>query len=509
MHILLLYTCIASLVSWSLIYDRELESLAKLLQSLFTICFLVLLFSIFWTNENLSLTIFHLAKDLLLVSVSAFIAQKLRSNKIALLLFAAILYVVIPQLHGISPDKKQEDSVQKIPSQIDIDTNGEILLELNEKISKEEIEKIEKLTSGKISIAFDPEDSSYNMDEYYLLDIENTTEVDRVLTIIEGIKEVRWAEKNEILKTPKLVSSPVESFFKRKYFDDPDVTKQWSVKILDYAGVHSVLRKTTPKKTALVAVLDGGVIGTHEDLSENFVSTKASYNKDSNSHGTHCAGVIAAVSNNGKGISSMVPNNSWLKVTSIKVMNNFGFGTQTQIIKGIIEAADLGADVISMSIGGISNQIREKAYSDAIEYANSKGTIVVVASGNSNVNARRSTPGNAKGVIGVAAIDTLLRKSHFSNTMEDIEMPLSAPGTDIYSTVVGNRYKTMTGTSMAAPHVAATVGLMKTIDPDIDTERAFKILSDTGKKSNNTRATGKIIQPKAALNKLIGDKSFF
>jgi len=139
-------------------------------------------------------------------------------------------------------------------------------------------------------------------------------------------------------------------------------------------------------------------------------------------------------------------------------------------------------------------QVREKAYSDAIAYANAKGTIVVVASGNSNTNARKSTPGNAKGVIGVAAIDTLLKKSHFSNTMEDIDMPLSAPGTQVYSTVVGNKYKAMNGTSMAAP---------------ITTEEAFSILKETGKKSDNTRMTGRIIQPNEAIKRLTRGKTIF
>ncbi len=502
MHLVLLYTCITSLVLWSFIHDRDQESIAKILQSLFTMCFLVLLFSIFLSNENLSLTIFHLAKDLLIVSISAFLAQKLRSNKIALLMFAGILYVLIPQIHKVQPETPKT-------IQTDIADDAEFLLEFKSELSADRIKEIEEKTAGSLSIAFAPKDKSYNMDEYYILDIKDNSQIDKTIQILKTIKEIRWVEKNEILKTPELETKKEKSYFKKKYFDDPEVAKQWSVKTLDYAAVHATLKKIKPKKTALVAVLDGGVYGIHEDLKDNYVSTKASYDKDSNSHGTHCAGVIAAISNNGKGISSMVPDNSWVKITSIKVMNNFGFGTQQQIIKGIIEAADLGADVISMSIGGVSSQIREKAYSDAIEYANAKGTIVVVASGNSNVNARKSTPGNAKGVIGVAAIDTLLKKSHFSNTMEDIEMPLSAPGTDIYSTVVNNKYKTMTGTSMAAPHVAASVALLKAIDPSISTERAFKILRDTGKKSDNTKLTGKIIQPNLAIKKLIEGRSIF
>ncbi len=497
MHLLILYTCIASLVLWSFLYDKQLDRLSNVLQSLFTISFLVLLFSIFRSNADISTTIFHLAKDLLIVSVAAFLAQKLRTNKLALVLYAGMLYILIPQVHQISPSSQQTESIA---------SDGEFLFELD-KHDIAIISAIENITGGKIRPAFSPADLSYNIDEYYVLDIQDPARIDRTMRSLKEFKEIRWAEKNEILKLPETEAKEAKSLFRNGFFNDPGVSKQWSVKTLDYAGLHRTLKKMSPKKTALVAVLDGGVFGNHEDLRDHYVSTKASYDKDSNSHGTHCAGVIAAVSNNGKGVSSMVPDKSWIKITSIKVMNNFGFGTQQQIIRGIIEAADLGADVISMSIGGISSQAREKAYSDAIAYANAKGTIVVVASGNSNINANRNTPGNAKGVINVAAIDTLLRKSHFSNTMEDIGMPLSAPGTEIYSTVVGHKYKTMNGTSMAAPHVAAAVGLMKAIKPDITTEEAFEILKATGKKSAQPKLTGKIIQPNAAIKKLIGTKN--
>lgn len=479
-----------------------MTSLAKLLQSLFTICFLALLFSIFWSNEDISNTIFHLAKDLLIVSSAAFLAQKLRSNKIALVVYACMLYLLIPQIHTISPPNPQS-------SNIEIAEDGEFLIELSSTVSEETLKQIEQETGGNLKPAFDPADEDYNMDEYYVLDIKDHTQTDKTIKILKNIEGVRWAEKNEILRIETPETLDAKSLFRSGYFNDPGVSKQWSVKILNYAALHKTLKTISPKKTALVAVLDGGVYGKHEDLRDNYVSTKPAYDKDSNSHGTHCAGVIAAISNNGKGISSMVPDNSWIKITSIKVMNNFGFGTQQQIIKGILEAADLGADVISMSIGGVSSQVREKAYSDAIAYANAKGTIVVVASGNSNTNARKSTPGNAKGVIGVAAIDTLLKKSHFSNTMEDIDMPLSAPGTQVYSTVVGNKYKAMNGTSMAAPHVAAVVGLMKAIQPNITTEEAFSILKETGKKSDNTRMTGRIIQPNEAIKRLSRGKTIF
>src|SRR5690606_6177610 len=101
-------------------------------------------------------------------------------------------------------------------------------------------------------------------------------------------------------------------------------------------------------------------------------------------HGTHCAGIMAAETNNRKGIASMAFHDNLISLMPVKVLNRFGFGTQAQIIKGMIRAVDEGADVLSMSLGGISDAPKQKAYLAAVEYAAGSNAVVITSAGNSS-----------------------------------------------------------------------------------------------------------------------------
>ena len=159
--------------------------------------------------------------------------------------------------------------------------------------------------------------------------------------------------------------------------------------------------------------------------------------------------------------------------------------------------------MISLSLGGPSTDRRQKAYRKAVEYANGKGAIVVVAAGNSNRNAKDYGPANTPGVIAVSAVDTLLGRASFSNIVKDLDMGVAAPGVKIYSTFPGSEYRTFNGTSMACPYVSGLVGVMKSLKPNLTTKEALQALNSTGKNSKNSTETGKIIQPAAALKKLL------
>jgi thermitase len=190
-------------------------------------------------------------------------------------------------------------------------------------------------------------------------------------------------------------------------------------------------------------------------------------------------------------------------VTSIKVLNASGMGTQKSIINGMIKAADAGADVISMSLGGLSNQSKERAYRKAVKYANDKGAIVVAAAGNANRNAKNYVPAAVDGVISVSAVDNELRKAVFSNYVTDLKRGIAAPGVGIYSTIPGNQYDTYNGTSMATPYVAGLIGLMKSFKPGLTTDQAYQILNKTGKPTQQTDQTGKLIQPAKAVEQVL------
>ena len=196
-------------------------------------------------------------------------------------------------------------------------------------------------------------------------------------------------------------------------------------------------------------------------------------------------------------------SNDFVEVTSIRVLSSFGGGTQQGIIKGILEAADKGADVISMSLGGRSTEKRQKAYEEAVQYANKAGAIVVVAAGNSNSNATLFAPANTPGVITVSAIDTLLHRAHFSNFITDLKMGVAAPGVKIFSTIPGSKYTAFNGTSMATPYVAGLLGLLKSLEPDLTTQKAYQVINDSGVKTKDTPLTGKLIQPAEAVKLLI------
>jgi len=261
--------------------------------------------------------------------------------------------------------------------------------------------------------------------------------------------------------------------------------------------------KIKPQKKAIIAILDTGVDAEHEDIKANFKSIENTSNTDPMSHGTHCAGIAGAVSNNGVGVASYSRNNQYTQISSVRVLNKNGMGTQQGIIKGILTAADRKADVISLSLGGPSNRSRQRAYEKAIKYANKKHAIVVVAAGNSNRNAKNYCPANTPGVICVSAVDKELNRAVFSNYIQDMEMGIAAPGVNIYSSVPGNKYATFSGTSMATPYVAGLLGLMKSIQPQLSTTEAYNLLNNNGKNTKNTKMTGNFIQPFEVINAMM------
>ncbi|MEM1218054.1 MAG: S8 family serine peptidase [Bacteroidota bacterium] len=327
-------------------------------------------------------------------------------------------------------------------------------------------------------------------------------------SIIAALREhqaVEWVEQNERIQLSPDVTTWAPFRPGRGAINDPELEKQWARDVMQIEKVHRLLdsRAGKAQKTALIAILDTGVDGQHEDLKGRYRSTNKKYDADPVGHGTHCAGIAAAISNNKKGIASLTPDKGWVQVTSIKVLSGFGGGTQRGIIQGMLEAADAGADVISMSLGGFSTDKRQLAYQEAVAYARQKGAIVVAAAGNENQDARKVTPANAPGLITVTAVDTVLGRASFANWVTDLERPLSAPGVAIYSTTPKNTYKSYNGTSMAAPQVAGLLGIMKSLWPEIDTDQAYEILKTTSRKSGQPKETGPLVQPYEALVKTI------
>ncbi|MFK8164674.1 MAG: S8 family serine peptidase, partial [Lewinella sp.] len=283
--------------------------------------------------------------------------------------------------------------------------------------------------------------------------------------------------------------------------NDPNTDQQWAMEVMQMEAYYRLLASQTPVKKAKIAILDTGVDGNHEDIKGNYFSINKKYDNDPMGHGTHCAGIAAGVTNNSIGIGSLAGTGKepFVEVTSIKVLSAGGMGTQKTIIAGIIEAADEGADVISLSLGGPSNSSRQKAYSQAVKYAHGQGAIVVSAAGNSNRDAKDYAPANATGMITVSAVDQDLKRAVFTNTVNNVKQGIAAPGVGIFSTTPDNNYKVFSGTSMACPFVAGLLGVMRSVNPDLSAKEAYNILKQTGKDVADTKTIGRVVQPEAAL----------
>ncbi|QFS48021.1 S8 family peptidase [Nostoc sphaeroides] len=262
-------------------------------------------------------------------------------------------------------------------------------------------------------------------------------------------------------------------------------------------------------KGVVVAVVDTGVDYNHEDLKNNIwtntkeiagngidddgngyiddnygwnFSDKNNNTLDNNGHGTHVSGTIAGENNN-YGVTGIAYN---AKIMPVKVLDSSGAGSYSSISKGIRYAVDNGANVINLSLGGTSSN---RTLESAINYASSKGVIVVMAAGN-NGDSSPAYPARyaSKSGIAVGAVDKNNNLADFSNRSGTNEISyVTAPGVEVYSSVPNNQYATYSGTSMAAPHVAGIVALMLSANPNLTDAQVRQIVTETA--GNSTQST--------------------
>ena len=212
----------------------------------------------------------------------------------------------------------------------------------------------------------------------------------------------------------------------------------WSVSFCKASEVH----QRATGKGVRVCVLDTGCDVDHRDLSgivkasKDFTGSRSGY-LDVNGHGTHCAGIV----------------HRWApgaELGNYKVLGDSGSGSSSGIARAIREAADSGFHVLSLSLGGPSP---DGATESAVKYATGKGIIVICAAGNSGP--REGTvgwPGAFPESIAIAAIQSTGEVASYSSRGSAVFV--AAPGSSIVSTYPGNRYATLSGTSMATPMVA-------------------------------------------------------
>jgi thermitase len=263
--------------------------------------------------------------------------------------------------------------------------------------------------------------------------------------------------------------------------NDPSFSRQWNMTKINAPAAWDV---SSGSASTTIAIVDTGIDLAHPDLQSKIVAGYDFVNNDSTAqddegHGTHCAGIAAALSNNAVGVAGV---NWQARLMPVKVLDNQGSGSFSNVASGITWAADHGATVISMSLGGsgVSDALR-----DAVNYAYSRGVIIVAAAGNEYTQGNPvSYPAALEHVIGVAATTTSDGHAYYSNT--GFYVDIAAPGGDssgsIYSTLwnaSGSTYGTMSGTSMATPHVAGLAAMLKGINGSLTPEAVEWVMQYT------------------------------
>ena len=242
--------------------------------------------------------------------------------------------------------------------------------------------------------------------------------------------------------------------------NDPDWSKQWgSMKIEADAAWNIQIGDSS----VLVAIIDSGVDWDHPDLAANYVSLGYDWvNNDPDpmddyGHGTHCAGIIAAVLSNGVGMAGLAQ----VRVMAEKGLDSGGVGRSDDLAKAIVHAVDQGADILSCSWGSYA---KSTVVHEALEYAYDRGVLIVGAAGNDATSVEHY-PAAYDEVIAVTATDEFDDPAGFTNFGDWVEV--AAPGVHVYSTVWDDSYMRMSGTSMSAPHVSGVAALIWSQSPNM------------------------------------------
>ena len=277
--------------------------------------------------------------------------------------------------------------------------------------------------------------------------------------------------------------------------NDPLFNQQWGLYNSAYSGIDISACQAwdiSTGKNVKIAIVDSGIFNNHDDLRDNILN-ELSYNSETNAspyngfwgpHGTHCAGIAAAKRNNNIAIAGVAPDAKLISIYNSSIGGARSTTLEDQLASGIGWAYTVGADVISCSWGNVSqNSLLEDAIHNAFTLGrNGKGCVIVFATGN-----------GAPGAIGIAypanCNDTILAVGSIDSTgvraassQYGPELDLVAPGVTIMSTTPDNRTDTLSGTSMACPHVAGVAALVLQRNPELTVTQVNSIICRNAKK---------------------------
>jgi thermitase len=362
-------------------------------------------------------------------------------------------------LDSLAMGEKIKNQLNRHPKIIKIDHNGrdkshyfnhEITVRFRKLPAAQEIKRIERAIDGKLINQFD----------HFFIFRSNSKTYHELHHYFESIPTVSYSEPNYIYLQNEIPNDLLYSRY------------QWNLPAIDTEAGWTLSRG---KKGVTIAVIDSGVDLDHPDLVRRLqtgynVFTENNVPEDENGHGTHVAGIIASQPNNHEGVAGI----TWFNpIMPIKALNADGYGTSFDVAKGIRWAVDHGAKVINLSLG---NYQPSAVLEEAIRYAYDRDVVLVAALGNDSTS-QPSFPAAYPEVISVGAVNQDLSFAPYSNYGNYLDVV--APGTNIASTFTQHRYAALSGTSMAAPHVTALAGLIRSLNPRLSNDEVKQIIIDT------------------------------
>lgn len=251
--------------------------------------------------------------------------------------------------------------------------------------------------------------------------------------------------------------------------NDPYAGSQWHLSKIAAGTAWDVSQGAN----ITIAILDSGVLASHPDLSARLVPGWNFYDNTSNTadvtgHGTSVAGSAAAMTNNGVGVSGVAGS---ARIMPIRVSDTTGYAYYSTIAQGVTFAADNGARVANASFAGV---FRSASVASAAQYLKSKGGLLFVSAGNSNIN--ENSPANTS-MIPVAATDSADLKASFSAYGDYVA--ITAPGVGIYTTGSDGGYRSASGTSFSSPIAAGVAALMMAAKPTLTAAQVESLLYST------------------------------
>lgn len=398
------------------------------------------------------------------------------------LIFAVILLIssiILFINFSISSKQQEEFSSQLLDSKIDYFKGSYIADELIVRFQENQLERNENLKKKLKELGVVKQKKAYSSSDellanYYLLKFKPGTDIKKAKEALDSFREVTVSHPNYLFTIEEV----------------PNDTLYSSLWNLEKINMPKTWDETKGAGNIKVAVIDTGVNYNHEDFAgRNIIkgpdfSTCAKYSNtnppfcvetkpqlddpiDTFGHGTHVAGIIGAVTNNGLGIAGI----NWdISIMAIKALSG-RVGSLDDIISGIKYAIDNNANVINMSFVSPDQTCQTlPELQTLIDQAISKNIIIVAAAGNEGKDVAEFMPASCNGVIAVGATDKNDKRGIWPTSREEsnwgARVDISAPGEEILSLGLTD-YIVKTGTSMAAPHIAAVAALILSKDPNL------------------------------------------